>query len=213
MMLLSIDCERINCMKCALNPEATTDVVRSRIFCQDECFHSWPKSSPYFSLGVMEGILDSNDRKQCSGFVFIDFSISYLRFFIDERWIDFLVGKKLKVIIICDKYLRPLANYWLKYNKGLFLAIYHDVNVSNAGNILKKKMMYQRGVFNKGDSLSALEFLVLKTLITGRSCHGLADALDVNIRRIYSAKQRVEKKMGADVNTLFLLSYPVVSSR
>ncbi|MDZ4030176.1 hypothetical protein U0868_01215 [Kluyvera ascorbata] len=74
-------------------------------------------------------------------------------------------------------------------------------------------MTYQRGVFNKGDSLSALEFLVLKTLIAGQSCHGLADTLNVNIRRVYSAKQRVEKKMGADVNTLFLLSYPVALSQ
>lgn len=139
MMLLSIDCERTNCINCDLYPETEDDVVRNRVLRQDKCFHAWPKSSHYLSLGVMEGLLDSNDRKQCAGFVFIDFSISYLRFFIDERWIDYFVSKKLKIIIVCDKYLRPLANYWLKYHKELFLAIYHDVNIINACNTIKKK--------------------------------------------------------------------------
>lgn len=175
--------------------------------CQERCFHPWPIVNNYFSLGVTEGILTKNDNDFLLGFVFVDFSISYLRYFTHVRWINFLAENKLKIIIACDKYLQPLANYWFKNNEDIFFIIYHDDSVNNVRERLNKRFFYDRNVFRKGEVLSSLEYEVLQALIAGQACNCLANTQSVNIRRVYAAKQRLENKMGTDLNTLLLSSY------
>ena len=209
MMSQSIDYGRINCMTCPSNCEVKPNASLRIAFCQDYCFCTWPKASGYFSLGIMEGLLKHSYNNVYLGCVFVDFSISYLRFFIDTRWLDYLVETKLKIIIVCDKHLKPLANYWFKQSKDVFLVIYPGDKVTHACENLKKRFIYQRDAFLKGEALSVLEFSVMKALIAGEDCNHLAEALDVDIRRVYAAKQRAEKKMRADVNTLFRFSHAI----
>lgn len=209
MMSRNIDCGRINCMSCPSNCEIKPNASLRVSFCHDYCFCTWPGSGDYFSLGVMEGILKQTYNNLYLGCIFVDFSISYLRHFMEKRWIDYLTETKLKIVIVCDKYLRPLANYWFKHDKAIFLVIYPNDKVAISRDKLSKRAIYQRDAFFKGEALSTLEFDVLRALIAGENCEQLADSLSVNIRRIYSAKRRAEKKMGADINTLFRYSHAI----
>lgn len=209
MMSLNIDCGKINCMTCPSKCEVKPNASLRISFCQDYCFCTWPEASGYFSLGIMEGLLKQSYNNIYLGCVFVDFSISYLRFFTDCRWLDYLAETKLKIIIVCDNYLKPLANYWFKQSKNVFLVIYPGDKITRACENLKKRFIYQRDAFLKGEALSALEFDVLRALIAGENCNHLAESLNVDIRRVYAAKQRAEKKMGADVNMLFRLSHSI----
>lgn len=208
-MSLNIDCGRINCMSCPSSCEIKPNASLRVSFCQDYCFCVWPKASAYFSIGVMEGILKQTYNNLYLGCIFVDFSISYLRFFTDDRWINYLSETKLKIVIICDKYLRALANYWFRKYKDIFLVIYPNDRVDISRDKLSKRAIYQRDAFIKGEALSGLEFSVLKALIAGEDCNHLANSLTVNVRRIYAAKRRAEKKMGADINTLFRFSHSI----
>lgn len=207
MKSLNNNCVRINCMSCPSNCEIKPNASLRVSFCQDFCFCTWPEASRYFSLGVMEGLLKKNSNYLYLGCVFVDFSISFLRFFTDKRWLDYLLETKLKIVLVCDRYLKPLANYWFKHCKDIFLIIYQQDNLKFAGEKLKKRFIYQRDVFFNGTSLSTLEFAVLGALIAGESCTRLADERHIDIRAVYAAKRRAEKKMGADINTLFRLSH------
>ncbi|AXM04835.1 hypothetical protein DKG79_25580 (plasmid) [Escherichia fergusonii] len=68
----------------------------------------------------MEGLLKQQYHYLYLGCVFVDFSISYLRFFTDKKWLDYLYETKLKIVLVCDRHLRPLANYWYKHHKDIF---------------------------------------------------------------------------------------------
>lgn len=209
MMSLNIDYGKINCMTCPSNCEVKPNASLRISYCQEYCFCTWPRASEFFSLGIMEGILKQSYNNIYLGCVFVDFSISFLRHFTDARWIDYLIETKLKIILVCDMHLKPLANYWFKHHRDIFLVIYPGDKITSACENLKKRFIYQRDAFYKGEALSVLEFNVLKALIAGEDCHHLAESLNVDIRRVYAAKQRAEKKMGADVNMLFRLSHPV----
>ncbi len=204
MKSLIYDYGRINCMSCPSQCELKPNASLRVSFCQDYCFCTWPEGSGYFSLGIMEGLLKQNYNNLYLGCIFVDFSISHLRFFTNERWIDYLIETKLKIVIVCDKYLKPLANYWFKHSKDIFLVIYQQDRLTLACEKLKKRFIYQRDAFFGGESLSELEFAVLSALISGDGCLQLADELNVDIRTIYAAKRRAEKKMGADINTLVM---------
>lgn len=206
MMSLNNDCGRINCMSCPSNCEVKPNTSLRVSFCQNYCFCTWPEASGYFSLGIMEGLLKQSYNYLYLGCIFVDFSISYLRCFTDKRWIDYLRETKLKIVIVCDKYLKPLANYWFKHSKDIFLIIYQQDKLSIACEKLKKRFIYQRDAFFRGEVLSTLEFSVLSALIAGEGCNQLACELNVDIRTVYAAKRRAEKKMGADINTLFRFS-------
>lgn len=207
MKLPNNHCGRINCMSCPSNCEIKPNASLRVSFCQDYCFCIWPEASCYFSLGIMEGILKQSYNYLYLGCVFVDFSISYLRFFTNSTWLAFLRETKLKIVIVCDKYLKPLANYWFKKSKDVFLVIYQQDDISLACEKLKKRFIYQRDVFFRGETLSKLEFDVLSALIEGEGCAQLATERHLDIRAVYAAKRRAEKKMGADINTLFRFSH------
>lgn len=185
MKSLIYDYGRINCMSCPSQCELKPNASLRVSFCQDYCFCTWPEGSGYFSLGIMEGLLKQNYNNLYLGCIFVDFSISHLRFFTNERWIDYLIETKLKIVIVCDKYLKPLANYWFKHSKDIFLVIYQQDRLTLACEKLKKRFIYQRDAFFGGESLSELEFAVLSALISGR----FVSTLDILTTRMCSAKK------------------------
>ncbi|EEO3555816.1 helix-turn-helix transcriptional regulator, partial [Salmonella enterica subsp. enterica serovar Heidelberg] len=197
---------RVTCMSCPSHCEVKPNASLRVSFCQEYCFCTWPEASRYFSLGIMEGLLKQQYHYLYLGCVFVDFSISYLRFFTDKKWLDYLYETKLKIVLVCDRHLRPLANYWYKHHKDIFLIIYQQDNLKSAGDKLKKRFIYQRDAFFHGLSLSTLEFDVLGALIAGEDCNHLARGRHLDIRAVYAAKRRAEKKMGADINTPCIIS-------
>ncbi|WP_124990528.1 hypothetical protein [Klebsiella pneumoniae] len=93
-----------------------------------------------FFSGDYGGLLKQNYNNLYLGCIFVDFSISHLRFFTNERWIDYLIETKLKIVIVCDKYLKPLANYWFKHSKDIFLVIYQQDRLTLACEKLKRDL-------------------------------------------------------------------------
>jgi len=165
--------------------------------------------SSYFSLGVVEGVLKQSHSYLYTGCVFVDFSISFFRLFTERKWLDYLLETQLNIILVCDNRLQSLANYWFKKEKNIFLVIYPSDDVQYVAEKIKKRFIGQSAMTMKGDALSELELNVLRELINGRDCTHVAELFNADIRSIYAAKQRVEKKMGADVNDLYRFSLAV----
>ncbi|MEO3989629.1 helix-turn-helix transcriptional regulator [Pseudocitrobacter cyperus] len=198
--------QKMNCISCPLSCEIKPKTSLRVSFCQHYCFGTWPEGSGYFSLGIVEGVLKRSHNYLYTGCVFVDFSISYLRLFMDRRWIDYLAETHLNIIVVCDKYLQPLANFWFKNESRITLIIYPNDHVSCISEKIKKKFIGRGPMPVRGESLSKLELNVLRELMAGRDCTGVASLFDIDIRSVYAAKQRVERKMGNDVNDLFRFS-------
>lgn len=201
--------KKVSCITCPLCCEIKPKASLRVSFCQNYCFCTWPEGSGYFSLGVVEGVLKQSHSYLYTGCVFVDFSISFFRLFMDRKWLDYLLETKLNIILVCDKHLQPLANYWYKNEKNIFLIIYPNEHISYVTEKVKKKFLGRESMTIKGETLSTLELNVLRELIAGRDCIDVAALFNTDIRSIYAAKQRMERKMGADVNDLFRFSLAV----
>ncbi|CAH6635225.1 helix-turn-helix transcriptional regulator [Pseudocitrobacter vendiensis] len=201
--------QKMNCITCPLNCEIKPKTSLRVSFCQNFCFGTWPEGSGYFSIGIVEGVLKQSHNYFYNGCVFVDFSISFLRLLMDRQWIDYLLETRLNIIVVCDKHLQPLANYWLKNESGIFLIIYPNDSMPYVTEKIKNKFIGRGAVPVKGETLSKLELNVLRELMAGRDCTSVAALFNIDIRSVYAAKQRVEKKMGNDVNDLFRFSLAI----
>lgn len=200
---------KISCISCPLGCEVKPLASLRVLSCQHYCFCTWPQESRYFSLGILEGVLKQDYRFMYQGCIFVDFSISFLRWFTEEKWVTYLSDTGLKIILVCDKHLAPLANYWFKHHDDIFLVSYQNDDLEISCERIKKRFLGSGGKYVKGESLSTLEFTILKALLDGKTCSTIAAQSGSEIRSIYAAKQRMEKKMNADINDLFRFSHMV----
>ena len=63
--------------------------------------------------------------------------------------------------------------------------------------------------FAKGSTLTKMEFKIMGSMIRGSDPQDIAQDLDLDIRSVYAYKQRIEKRMGRKLNSLFIDSHPV----
>lgn len=208
-MLSEVNLNKLSCITCPLNCEIkpTTSVRIS--FCQSFCFSTWPEGSRFFALGITEGVLKKSHTWIYAGCVFVDFSISYFRSYLDRVWLETLIETKLKIILVCDRHLQALANYWFKNDDNIFLILYPGDKIDAVAEKIKRKFLGHHAMSVRGEVLSRLEFNILHDLSAGQDCVVVAEAFNLGVRSVYAAKQRVEKKMGADINDLFRYSYAV----
>jgi len=169
----------------------------------------WPEESIYFNKGVIEGILNNNHNARLSGYIFVDFSISFLRLFLDIEWIEYLASTRMGIILISDRNMQSLANYWRKKHPAISAIIYHDDGLDVANEKIRQVFIGRHLSFTKGNTLTQMEFTILGHMVAGSNPHQIAQLLDMDIRSIYAYKQRIEKRMGGRINSLFIHSHPV----
>lgn len=63
----------------------------------------WFEESLYFNRGVVEGILIKNYNARLSGYIFVDFLVSFLRLFFEKDWIDYFVSIDMGIVLVSDR--------------------------------------------------------------------------------------------------------------
>lgn len=113
-MGLDVKLKNLTCSSCTLHCKIMPEKSPRLQYCANACFCMWPEESIYFNKGVIEGILNNNHNARLSGYIFVDFSISFLRLFLDKEWIEYLASTRMGIILISDRNMQSLANYWRK---------------------------------------------------------------------------------------------------
>lgn len=71
-------------------------------YCANLCFCMWFEESLYFNCGVVEGILIKNYNVRLSGYIFVDFLVSFLCLFFEKDWIDYFVSIDMGIVLVSD---------------------------------------------------------------------------------------------------------------
>ncbi len=71
----------LTCNSCSMHCQIMPEESPRLQYCANSCFCMWPEESSYFNRGVVEGILTKNHNARLSGYIFVDFSVSFLRLF------------------------------------------------------------------------------------------------------------------------------------
>ncbi|RBO26841.1 LuxR family transcriptional regulator [Escherichia coli] len=168
-----------------------------------------PEESSYFNRGVVEGILTKNHNARLSGYIFVDFSVSFLRLFLEKDWIDYLASTDMGIVLVSDRNMQSLANYWRKHNSAISAVIYNDDGLDVANEKIRQLFIGRYLSFTRGNTLTQMEFTIMGYMVSGYNPYQIAEVLDMDIRSIYAYKQRIEKRMGGKINELFIRSHSV----
>lgn len=202
-MVLNPEPKKLFCSSCPLHCSVLPEVSPRVTYCASSCFSFWPDDNVFFKRGIIEGLLLNNNNALLNGYVFVDFSLANLHLFTDDEWLRFLSCSRLKVILISDRYMSSLANYWFKNHNAVSAIIYHDDGVTAAQEKIKKIFIGRIMSTVHGAVMSHSEFRILGKFIHGLSLQQIALELNMNIRSIYAYKQRIEKQLGSKINRLY----------
>ncbi|EHW09224.1 hypothetical protein ECDEC8B_3811 [Escherichia coli DEC8B] len=121
----------------------------------------WPEESSYFNRGVVEGILTKNHNARLSGYIFVDFSVSFLRLFLEKDWIDYLASTDMGIVLVSDRNMQSLANYWRKHNSAISAVIYNDDGLDVANEKIRQLFIGRYLSFTRGNTLTQMEFTIM----------------------------------------------------
>ncbi len=107
----------LTCNSCSMHCQIMPEESPRLQYCANSCFCMWPEESSYFNRGVVEGILTKNHNARLSGYIFVDFSVSFLRLFLEKDWIDYLAreGANKQVISSQADSLIKISRIWADF--------------------------------------------------------------------------------------------------
>lgn len=207
-MELDLKLKTMTCRSCSSQCQIKPVISTRFNYCISSCFCMWPEENIYFHQGVVEGILSRNHNSRQKGFIFVDFSISFLHLYLNDNWIRYLSDTEMGIVLLCDRNMQALANYWLKNTQYISAVIYQNENLQTVNDKIKQVFIGRNILIRKGNTLTATEFNILSGLVSGRSYLQVACELNMDIRSVYAYKQRIEKRMGSKLNALFIHVHP-----
>ena len=188
-----IGCEH----SCQIYPEA---VIRSQ-YCGQASFAIWPEGNRYFQQGIVTKLLLENNRLSC-GFVFVDFSLPWLREFVSPNWIDNLIKTGMRIVIIADSHLRPLANYWVTRSNKIHGILYAGDEEAIQRMKVRRLFTGRLALDRQGRMLNYTEFILLSRFMSGICTQGIISIDKIETKKVYVHKYRLEKKLGFTVQQL-----------
>lgn len=208
-MGLDIKLKNLMCSSCSLHCAMMPEKSPRQEYCANACFCTWPEDSLYFNRGIIDGIVNKNHNARLNGYIFVDFSVSFFRLFLDDEWINYLASSSMGIVQVTDRNMQPLANYWRKNHPAVSAVIYHNESMNVANEKIRQLFIGRFLSFAKGSTLTKMEFKIMGSMIRGSDPQDIAQDLDLDIRSVYAYKQRIEKRMGRKLNSLFIDSHPV----
>ncbi|WP_421509819.1 hypothetical protein [Erwinia rhapontici] len=150
----------------------------------------WPTDDIYFSNGANIFIHEWCHKQQCiNNYVIVDFRIQLLKKLYTTNWISLFKGHK--IIIISDKNLLPLANYYFKHFNCVVAVIESKKALPSLMCFLNNGLLKPKPRVCFTDR----EYLIIKYFMKDHSIINQANMLDVNIKTIYAFRHLAAKKM------------------
>ncbi|MBC1018629.1 hypothetical protein FSG04_016695, partial [Escherichia coli] len=106
----------LTCNSCSMHCQIMPEESPRLQYCANSCFCMWPEESSYFNRGVVEGILTKNHNARLSGYIFVDFSVSFLRLFLEKDWIDYLASTDMGIVLVSDWICPYISRHLLSLN-------------------------------------------------------------------------------------------------
>ncbi|AKG69863.1 DNA-binding transcriptional activator EvgA [Serratia fonticola] len=155
---------------------------------------TWPNANRYFHEGVVSYFDSIGALLDISDVVFVDFQLSNLFALLEQKWVLYFVG--VRIILITDSHLLPLANYY----KGMFNHVDLVIQVTGTSksffNKLEHVMSGGEALSSSNDSLSSRDIYLLRKSLHGMTIRDIADKLQLSPKGVYTMRHRVLQKMG-----------------
>ncbi|AID25809.1 helix-turn-helix transcriptional regulator [Salmonella bongori] len=192
----------LRCISCELSCQLFPDSAVRVQYCNNAAFAIWPDGNVFLKKGIIEKLLLDNQNYLSRGFVFVDFSFPNLRRFADLQWIDRLSNSGMHIVLISDRSLTPLANYWLLKSNKIQGIIYSDDDDTVQQQKIHRLFTGRLANSKRGRSLNYTEFILLKYFMAGISIQQIIRIDNIDIKKIYVHKLRLENKLGHSIHKI-----------
>ncbi|KLP58569.1 transcriptional regulator [Enterobacter genomosp. O] len=194
----------VRCISCELSCQLFPDnAVRSQ-YCDNASFAVWPVGNHFLEMAVQDKILRRNKNHLSRGFIFVDFSIYNLRVLADPQWIERLAITNMNIVIITDRKLEALANYFIAQYSEIKGIVYFDDNDVKLQEKINYLFSGRRVDNRRRNTLNAVEFMLLNRFMSGECLQEIIKTNSINVKQIYVHKVRLERKLGTSIHKLLV---------
>ncbi|EKI0255092.1 helix-turn-helix transcriptional regulator [Enterobacter asburiae] len=194
----------VRCISCELSCQLFPDnAVRSQ-YCDNASFAVWPVGNHFLEMAVQDKILRRNKNHLSRGFIFVDFSIYNLRVLADPQWIERLAITNMNIVIITDRKLEALANYFIAQYSEIKGIVYFDDNDVKLQEKINYLFSGRRVDNRRRNTLNAVEFMLLNRFMSGECLQEIIKTNCINVKQIYVHKVRLERKLGTSIHKLLV---------
>lgn len=115
---------------------------------------------------------------------------------------DSLADSGMHIVLISDRSLTPLANYWILKSNKIQGIIYSDDD-----DIVQQQKMHRLFTgrlanSKRGRTLNYTEFILLKRFVSGISIQQIVNIDNIDIKKLYVHKLRLENKLGHSIHKI-----------
>ncbi|QZN95267.1 hypothetical protein [Symbiopectobacterium purcellii] len=186
----------LSCVSCQFRCELLPFPSLRTINCIKEQFCVWPESNYYLSIGLVDVVANSKYNYMGGGFVFVDFSLANIKIFTNARWLDYLARSGLRLILVSDKLMEPLAAYWKQRDDRIFSVLYTSDGYENILKSIDKIYLRKINATRARGKMTEKEVSVLFLVLNGCSLKEIAGELQIGSKRLYNIKYSIERKLG-----------------
>ncbi len=197
---------KVTCFACNYNCQLINGSAEPIYHCNLKKAISWPDNNIYFREGLHHLLFREETRIFCRGHIFLDFSLYNIRYFTNRDWIQLLKSLGLKVIIICDPIMAPLAAFWYLQESIIYTILFAKNVFNELGSISTypaSKYITKENTSIK--ALNNLEFKFISLILNGNSIKRISTILNVNLKKSYNIYQSICRKMGVDLKLILRL--------
>lgn len=154
----------------------------------------WPKTNPLFVDSIY--YLINRYINVPKDVLFVDFSRDNIAYFIDDAWIIGLKKTGLRIVLVIDRFMKPIAKYWyIKYPDIALLPVASE-GIENFLQNLERFIDGDVIALNSITAVTKNEIFVLRKLIAGESTRKIAFILNCSLKNVYNHHYSLCKKLG-----------------
>ncbi|HGM5492467.1 TPA: hypothetical protein ACKP1B_004165 [Serratia fonticola] len=184
------------CFSCPFKCDLVGKPTIKMATCASNKYCVWPDNNFYLKLGIEASIISSDHNYLHEGFVYVDFSCRNLKLFTNRAWLDNLEKTQLKIILISDKSMQPLALYWKKRSSEIVSIVNLDGTKAEIDMGLLYPSRYHKGLKVEHGKLNDAEVKVLDLMFNVKTIEQISKILDINLKKTYGIKRLLQQKMG-----------------
>ncbi|CAM7487316.1 HTH luxR-type domain-containing protein [Citrobacter sedlakii] len=193
----------IKCQSCAWQCNMTDTFNVRMLNCMESQYNIWPIGNFLLEKGITLLLKDNYYNIHSGGMIFVDFSHYYLSLFADDAWLNHLKKVPMKIILLSDQTMEPLAGYW-KHKETCIVDVL-TVRTYKPLALRKSGRMVSMNQSQKITRATGLEVKILHLLLSGYSTQEVAEIVRISNKSVFNLKYSLERKMGKKLKELIIL--------
>ena len=189
------NCE-VKCIACGLNCRIEAESKIERSLCAERKFAVWPDKNYFFKRAVNDLVFRELTCFVPEGIIVVDFSLDNILYFLNKDWAEKLNATGLKIILVADRSLLPMANFWMQRYEFSWSVVAVNGNLSNLLKKIKRLMLGRSIHCRRTPSLTESEMRTLRLLAAGHSSQDIARIMACDPRSVYRFQYSLCKKLG-----------------